>query len=580
MSSAQPQRVAIYTRKSSEEGLEQEFNSLHAQREACEAFILSQRELGWKLLPTAYDDGGLSGGSLERPALQKLLEDVRAKRIDVIVVYKIDRLTRSLMDFTKIVSTLDEHEVSFVSVTQQFNTSTSMGRLTLNRLLSFAQFEREVTAERIRDKFAASKARGMWMGGVVPLGYDVRDRKLHINEEEAESIRWLFNTYLELKSVIRLREAAFEHGIRSKQRNYKSGKNPGGTPLTRGHLHAILTNPVYTGMISHKGKVYEGQHEAILDQEVFDRVQAQLKTNAVSRQHGTNKSHMHLLTGLLFDESGDRLSPTHATNRGIRYRYYISHRLLQARRKETDGWRLPAKTLEGIIIKRLIEFLTDQSGLINNLGNEQAQLSAAAIEAITKAAKDAADTLKLGAPNAKRQLLQALIARIAVAADLIRIEISRTGLHDLTGCSTENQHSRDQKVAATNREQEAPIVLKLPMRLRRRGVEARLIIGDQTTSTATPDPALVRLVADASAYLAQLTKGDCRSLAELSAITGQSPTEISRMLPLAFLAPDITRAILTGKHPVELTAQTLKRTKPIPANWSAQRQKLGFAKAV
>lgn len=315
MSGRRQLRVAIYTRKSSEQGLEQEFNSLHAQREACEAYIASQRELGWRPLPARYDDGGLSGGSMERPALQCLLNDVRARRVDVVVVYKIDRLTRSLMDFSKIVAVFDEHAVSFVSVTQQFNTATSMGRLTLNMLLSFAQFEREVTAERIRDKFAASKAKGMWMGGVVPLGYEVKDRKLIVNKAEARSVRWLFDTYLELGSVIRLRDAAEQQGIRSKRRTYKSGRNLGGKPLTRGHLHAILINPLYAGKIAYKGKIHNGQHAAIIDQETFDRVQALLKENSVRRLASNNFSQPHLLTGMLFDETGDRLSPTHASKK-------------------------------------------------------------------------------------------------------------------------------------------------------------------------------------------------------------------------------------------------------------------------
>jgi site-specific DNA recombinase len=250
MSATHQLRVAIYTRKSTEEGLEQEFNSLHAQREACEAYIASQRELGWKALPTRYDDGGLSGGSMERPALQRLLEDVEANRVDVIIVYKIDRLTRSLMDFARIVAVLDEHDVSFVSVTQQFNTATSMGRLKLNMLLSFAQFEREVTAERIRDKIAASKKKGMWMGGVVPLGFKVTDRKLIVNQAEAETIRWLYRTYLALGSVRRLKEEADRRSIVSKRR---AGANPGGKPMTRGHLYHLLSNPLYAGKVRQQG---------------------------------------------------------------------------------------------------------------------------------------------------------------------------------------------------------------------------------------------------------------------------------------------------------------------------------------
>ena len=273
-------RCAIYTRKSSDEGLEQEFNSLHAQREACEAFIASQRHEGWHVLSAHYDDGGFSGGTMDRPALQRLLADIGAGKVDVVVVYKIDRLTRSLFDFAKIVEAFDAKGVSFVSVTQQFNTTTSMGRLTLNVLLSFAQFEREVTSERIRDKIAASKQKGMWMGGAVPLGYDAVNRKLRINAEEAKTVRLLFELYLKLGSVRQLQEECQRLGLRTKLRTMLDGRRSGGTAFSRGHLYLILSNPIYIGRIPHKGRSYEGEHEAIIDAETWDKVQAQLATNA------------------------------------------------------------------------------------------------------------------------------------------------------------------------------------------------------------------------------------------------------------------------------------------------------------
>ncbi len=269
MTNAKPlRRCAIYTRKSSEEGLQQDFNSLQAQREACEAFICSQKGEGWRVIETAYDDGGISGGTMDRPGLQQLLADVRAGKVDIVVVYKVDRLTRALSDFAKMVDDFDRHEVAFIAVTQQFNTTTSMGRLTLNILLSFAQFEREVTGERIRDKVAASKRKGMWMGGLAPLGYDVRDRKLVINCDEAEIVRQIFQRYLDLGSVRRLRDDLFRGGIRSKVRIATSGARSGGQKFSRGALYALLANPLYVGETRHKQICYPGQHGAIIERDL------------------------------------------------------------------------------------------------------------------------------------------------------------------------------------------------------------------------------------------------------------------------------------------------------------------------
>src|SRR6266566_6270833 len=290
-------RCAIYTRKSSEEGLEQDFNSLDAQREACEAFVASQKREGWTLVGEMYDDGGLSGATMERPAFQRLLSDVSAGKIDVVVVYKVDRLTRSLSDFAKIVDIFDRHAVSFVSVTQQFNTTSSMGRLTLNILLSFAQFEREVTGERIRDKIAASKKKGMWMGGQPSLGYDVKDRKLIVNSAEAETVRNIFRRYLELKSVRELKEELDAASIVSKVRTASDGSRYGGQPIARGALYLMLQNRIYRGEIVHKGKSYPGEHEAIVDEALWNNVQAILTQNRVDRANGTPGNQPNLLTG-------------------------------------------------------------------------------------------------------------------------------------------------------------------------------------------------------------------------------------------------------------------------------------------
>jgi DNA invertase Pin-like site-specific DNA recombinase len=357
-------RCAIYTRKSSEEGLEQEFNSLHAQREACEAFIKSQRHEGWSCLPQPYDDGGRSGGNLERPALQQLLGDIREGKVDVVVVYKIDRLTRSLADFAKIVEIFDARSVSFVSVTQQFNTTTSMGRLTLNVLLSFAQFEREVTGERIRDKIAASKKKGMWMGGVPPLGYRARECKLTIIEPEADTVRHIFRRYVALGSVPLLTQELEAHGIASKHRTSISGRSCGGKPITRGALYLMLQNRIYRGEIVHKDQSYPGEHQAIIDPALWDAVQGRLAKNAVERSTGTRVKNPSLLAGLLFDREGQPMIPTHAVKSGTRYRYYVSRPLIiGARTDAAIGLRLPAAEIEQIVANRIRRLLSEPASL-------------------------------------------------------------------------------------------------------------------------------------------------------------------------------------------------------------------------
>ncbi|MGI8570414.1 MAG: recombinase family protein [Methylocella sp.] len=329
-------RCAIYTRKSSDEGLEKEFNSLDAQREACEAYIVSQRHAGWVALADMYDDGGLSGGTMELPALKRLLEDIKAVKVQSVVVYKVDRLTRSLADFAKIVDVLDAHNASFVSVTQQFNTTTSMGRLTLNMLLSFAQFEREIAGERIRDKIAASKRKGMWMGGNVPLGYDVKDRKLIVNEPEAATVRLIFQRYAELGSVALLRAELDRLGIVSKLREGAGGRLAGGQRFSRGALYLMLGNRIYRGEIVHQGTAYPGQHEAIIDPELWQIVQDKLAANRQERSLAVGAAAPSLLAGLIVDANGNRMTPTHATKRAKRYRYCVSASLLAGDRPQTE----------------------------------------------------------------------------------------------------------------------------------------------------------------------------------------------------------------------------------------------------
>src|SRR5271165_4998719 len=346
-------RCAIYTRVSTDQGLEQDFNSLDAQREASEAYIKSQAHEGWRLIRHHYDDGGYSGGSMDRPALQRLLADMQARRIDVIVVYKVDRLTRSLADFAKLVELFDKHDVSFVSVTQSFNTTTSMGRLTLNVLLSFAQFEREVTGERIRDKIAASKKKGMWMGGVVPLGYRVEDRALHIVEDHAEIVRSLFRRYLEAGGVVRLKQRLDAEGFRLPVRIDGVGRSVGGGPLSRGHIYKMLSNPIYVGLIAHKGQVHQGQHMPIVPQVLWDQVQQTLNDRqGAAKTNRTRQASEALLAGKLFDDRGNRMSPSWAKKVPKRWRYYVSQATVQGQRSNAGSIvRVPAAHVEALVLR-------------------------------------------------------------------------------------------------------------------------------------------------------------------------------------------------------------------------------------
>src|SRR5712671_2560084 len=362
-------RCAIYTRKSSEEGLEQEFNSLLAQCEACEAYIRSQRHEGWALTRTRYDDGGFSGGNMVRPALLRLLADIREGRIDIIVVYKVDRLTRSLADFARLVEIFDAQGVSFVSVTQQFNTTSSMGRLTLNVLLSFAQFEREVTGERIRDKIAASKKRGMWMGGNVPLGYDASERSLAVNPAEAETVRCIFALYRELGCVRRVKEEADRLGLRTKHSTTASGTERGGRSFSRGHIYTLLSNPIYTGHIAHKGELHPGQQAALIDDESWSTVRNQLAANTSNHRRRAKAAEPSLLAGLLVDARGERLIPSHAIKNGRRYRYYVSAALItESGTDRAQGTRIVAREIEEAVVRILIEGLTSPAKLVERFG--------------------------------------------------------------------------------------------------------------------------------------------------------------------------------------------------------------------
>ena len=405
-------RCAIYTRKSTEHGLELEFNSLDAQREACEAYIKSQASLGWKVITQPYDDPAFSGGNLERPALKQLLKDIEARKVDVVVVYKIDRLTRSLADFAKLVEAFDARSISFVAVTQQFNTTTSMGRLTLNVLLSFAQFERELSSERVRDKVAASRRKGKWTGGTVPLGYDARDKKLVINPTEAETVRMIFRRYTELQSFGRLVADLDKRGIVTKRRNTKVKKFNGGIPFTYGPLAHFLKNRIYIGETGHGGKWYPGEHKAIIDRKTFDKVQELLASGTSKRKIKRSESGA-LLMGKLFDDRGNAMSPSFSSKNGARYRFYVSSAILRGRTTEAGSVaRISATNIEQTLTNALRERLKiDQAVLdVDVIGTyvSRAELSSRAVKiSTTPAAKIRSNQFSI--PWRSRQLGSATI---------------------------------------------------------------------------------------------------------------------------------------------------------------------------
>ena len=559
-------RCAIYTRKSSEEGLEQEFNSLDAQREACEAYIRSQRHEGWVLLPAYYDDGGISGGTLERPALRRLLADIRAGQLDLVIVYKVDRLTRSLADFAKIVEVFDAQGASFVSVTQQFNTATSMGRLTLNMLLSFAQFEREVTGERIRDKIAASKRKGMWMGGNLPLGYDVQERKLVVNAAEAETVRHIFQTYLALGSVRLLQAQLAEEGIRSKLRpEATDSRMRGGRILARGALYLILSNRLYRGEIVHKDQVYAGEQAAIIDQALWDAVQARLAENRVERSEGARAQNPSLLAGLVTDQDGDRLVPTHAVKNGRRYRYYVAHALQAGSRSAANtGVRIPAADLEHAVSQRVAAFLADRPAVFAAL--RTTVIDATGHHHLLQAAEQRARAWS-NQPRADRhRVLRGLIAGISVHPERVDLLLKPDALLTLLDPDRKPQ---------TPTGSAGPLVpLSITVTLRRAGLEMRLLVQGATDDRA-PDPALVKLIARAS-KMRDLVLTEGLSMRDLARRENLNSSYVSRVIRLAFLAPEIVTAILKGRQPHELTAEKLVRDSRLPLSWAEQRQQLGF----
>ncbi|MBI1186272.1 MAG: recombinase family protein [Alphaproteobacteria bacterium] len=416
-------RCAVYTRKSSEEGLDMEFNSLDAQREACEAFIASQRAEGWVLVRDRYDDGGVSGGTLERPALKRLVADIQEGLVDVVVVYKIDRLSRSLVDFTKLVEVFDANNVTFVSVTQSFNTTTSMGRLTLNILLSFAQFEREVIGERIRDKVAASRKRGMWMGGYVPLGYDVRDRKLLVNDAEAALVRRIFQGFVELESCTRLVQVLRAEGATTKR----------GRPLTKSDVYRILSNRVYLGEAVHKGTAYPGEHDAIVTQQQWDAVHAVLQVSPRVRVNRTRNTTAPLLRGLIFDSDGRAMSPSHSCGRGGQmYRYYVSQAVLKGGATERPAIaRLPAGEIEAAVVAQVRALLRQPEMVVGTWRAARATAPDVTEQEVLLALERIEPLWDELFPAERARIVRLLVDRVDVGAEGAAVRLRLDGLGSL-----------------------------------------------------------------------------------------------------------------------------------------------------
>ena len=515
-------RCAIYTRVSTDQGLDQEFNSLDAQYEASRAYIRSQAHAGWTQVRTRYDDGGFSGGNTERPALQQLLEDIRSGKLDVIVVYKVDRLTRSLADFAKLVELFDRHSVSFVSVTQQFNTTTSMGRLTLNVLLSFAQFEREVTSERIRDKIAASKRKGLWVGGMVPLGYDSRDRKIAVNEREAEAVRTIFRRYLELGSLNLLLADLRRQGIVTKRRILKSGKAVGGIPFTRSPLAYLLRNRFYVGEVAFKNEVLPGEQPAILDRTLFEAVQAKLTQQTTNHTRARLQSEA-LLMGRLYDDRGNRMSPTHARKGGVKYRYYVSCALTDGRPEAAGSVsRVPAAEIEDLVCQAVRE---------------------------------------------QRELTSELDNRAMIAAHDVRVEVHPNEL-------IIQPHRGDDESDSP-----APEVVRVPWQKQPATRRREILLPSSDASTdARPirsetRATLIEAIARGRRWLNEITIDPNATAETIAQRESCSPRKVNMTISLAFLSPALVKAALEGRLPRGIG---VTRLCDMPAEWSEQYKMLGL----
>jgi site-specific DNA recombinase len=515
--SAKPVRCAIYTRVSTEQGLEQDFNSLDAQYDASQAYIRSQAHAGWSLLRAKYEDGGFSGGNTDRPALQRLLDDVHGGKVDVIVVYKVDRLTRSLADFAKLVELFDQHGVSFVSVTQQFNTTTSMGRLTLNVLLSFAQFEREVTSERIRDKIAASKRKGLWVGGMAPLGYDTKDRKITVNEAEADRVRTIFRSYLRLGSLSLLMAELRKQGIvtKSNRRGYSIHARSACPPAPQPVLHRE---------VMFKGEVLAGEQPAIVDRDLFDAVQAKLSEQLNNHKTARMKSEA-LLTGRIFDDRGNRMTPSHVRKRGIKYRYYLSCSLLQGQPERAGAVsRIPAAEIEGLVVRSVGDHLNQSQEI-----------------------EDAV-------------LISTHVASIEVQSDQLVIELTNA-----KGIGSKRMRTRNMLKVPWH---------KTPLRRRREILVPASVLPQHARPIRSETRALlIASIARGRRWLNELIADPTANTESIATRDGCSVRKVNMTISLAFLGPDLVKAAIEGRLP---HGMGVVRLADLPAEWSRQHQMLGL----
>ena len=557
--SNQKVRCAIYTRVSTESGLDQDFNSLDAQYDAAQAYIRSQAHAGWTLVRTRYDDGGFSGGSTDRPALQQLLADIRAHRINVIVVYKVDRLTRSLADFAKLVELFDAHGVSFVSVTQQFNTTTSMGRLTLNVLLSFAQFEREVTSERIRDKIGARKRKGLWVGGVVPLGYQAKERKITVVEEEAKTVRHIFRRYLELGSLNLLLADLRTTGIKTKVRPLSNGRAIGGIPFTRGPLAALLRNCFYIGEVRYRDEVFSGEQTAVLDRTLFDAVQTKLDQQRSNYTKARQQSDS-LLTGRIFDDRGNRMTPTYAVKNGVRYRYYISAPLIQGQSdKAAKLNRVPAVEIEKLIIGAMRKLL----GV-----NPHNETGAEGPTSLTD-----------------KELISNYIARVDVKQDHLIIQLAvvpeqqSRAQNGQRPKNYKNNTDQGQSDDHGRRSHHANILVlpwkKTPLKQPREIIPPALAASrqDPRPIRAETRAKLVTAIAKGRLWLDELVAGAAKNVEQIADREKCSVRQINRTITLSFLAPSLVQAAVDARLPRGIGVATLRH---LPAEWRRQHERLGL----
>ena len=529
-------RCAIYTRKSTEHNLDLEFNSLDAQREACEAYIKSQAHEGWRLVPDHYDDGGVSGASLDRPALQTLLADVRTGKINTVVVYKVDRLTRSLADFAKLVELFDQYGVSFVSITQSFNTTSSMGRLTLNVLLSFAQFEREVIGERVRDKIAASKRRGIWVGGPVPLGYRVIDKKLVVVPEEAEAVRTIFTRYLELGSMRPLIEDLDRRGIRTKANGLTNGSVRGGIRFGVGSLAHLLKNRFYIGEVVYRGAIHHGEHEPILERELFEAVQAKLAANTVTRQVRL-KGSPAILTGRIFDDRGNRMSPSHSNKLGVRYRYYVSHAILQQRKAEAGSVaRVPAAEIEKLVLDGVRKHLA-------SMGEAEHPTA-----------------------MADRDLIEHYVERVIIKPQALEVRLVPTSE---ASALTEEPGTKDLPPS-----QLPTPAITLAWTAPSFAAVKGIVHAPSARRELKPEnrDALLTAIAKARGWVDDIRLGRIASFGEIAKREGQGERHIRLLAPLAFVSPRIIAAIVDGSAPADLTVTGLARA--LPYSWAEQERSI------